>query len=108
VVLSRSGFGPFSLTDRYYPGQSSFVPHSNGSKSNPLVIIQQDAFVLLLLLDQDSDLLLEAVYRSVESLIDTIRQTSDDYEPRFVFHGPAGLIDRATARRRSGKRCRNV
>jgi hypothetical protein len=57
------------------------------------VIVQQNAFVLFLLLLQDPDLLLGVFDSFPELLVDTTCQTRDKGDPQLLFHDQVRLTD---------------
>jgi hypothetical protein len=61
------------------------------------VVVQQNTFVLFLLLRQDPDLLLEVFDGFPEFLVDTVRQARHHRKPQIPFHSPAKLIGRWAA-----------
>jgi hypothetical protein len=69
-------------------------------QSCPLAILQQNAFVLPLLLLQDPDLLFEAVDGFPEFPIDTIGQARHQRKPEGLFDSPDRLINQGVACKR--------
>ncbi len=72
-------------------------------RPDPLAIIQEDAFVLLLLFLQDPDLLLEVVDGLPEFLVETTSQIRHHRKPQRLFHSPWRLL----GSRAAGKRFRH-
>jgi len=60
---------------------------------DPLVVIQQDAFVLFLLFLQDPDLLFEVVEGFPEFLVNAVCQARHQRKPEVLFHSSERLMD---------------
>ena len=64
---------------------------------DPLAVIQEDTFVLLLLLLQDSDLFLEVVDGLPEFFVDAVGQARHECKPEVLFYSCDRLTDQGTA-----------
>ncbi len=92
-ILGRPGFLQFSRQAFDFGGQP-----------DPPWVIQQDAFVFLLLFLQNSDLLFEVVEGLPELFVNAVSQACHECKPEVLFHGPDRLIDQGVA----GKRFRRM
>ena len=71
-----------------------------GGQPDPLAIIQEDAFVLLLLFLQDADLLFEVVDGLPMLFVDAVCQACHERKPEVLFRGSQRLFDQRVASNR--------
>jgi len=81
------------VQDGLFLQKLSRQPSCFGGKPHPLLVVQQEALVLLLLFLQDPDLLFEVFDGFPAFFVGAIGQTRHKRKPEVLFHSSARLTD---------------